>query len=60
MLKSREHKETFRHLPSSTELYKDLSQRAAVSIKEQQQLEASDTLSFDQFIEEYLAFKLYD
>jgi glutamate--cysteine ligase len=60
LLKSREHKETFRNLFSSSDVYKDLARRAAESIKEQQQLEASDTLTFDQFLEEYLAFKLYD
>ena len=60
MLKSREHKETFKQLSSSSEVYKDLSRQAAASIKEQQQLEATDTLSFDKFLEEYLAFKLYD
>jgi len=58
LLKSQEHKETFRHLSSSKEVYKDLARQAARSIKEQQQIEASDTLSFDQFLEEYLAFKL--
>jgi len=60
MLKSWEHRETCKHLSSSSEVYKDLSRHAAASIKEQQQLESIDTLSFDQFLEEYLALKLYD
>ena len=60
LLKSREHKETFRHLSSRSDVYKDLARGAAESIKEQQQLEASDKLTFDQFLEEYLAFKLYE
>jgi len=55
LLKSREHKETFRHSSSGTTVLKDLAQRAKVSLKEQLQIEASDTLNFDEFLEEYLA-----
>lgn len=60
LLKSREHKKTFGHLSSRSEVYKDLARRAASSVKEQQQLEDEESLTFDQFLEKYLAFKLYD
>ncbi len=55
LLKSREHKETFRHSSLNTTVLKDLAEKAKASLKEQQQIEAGDTLNFDQFLEEYLA-----
>ena len=55
--KSREHKETFRLLSPPAQEYQDLTQRAVQSIQDQQQLEASDTQSFDDFLKEYLAVK---
>lgn len=58
VLKSRDHKESIGQLSSSTKIFKDLARRAADSIKEQQQLEASDDRNFDQFLAEYLAFKI--
>ncbi len=58
LLKSREHKETIRQLSRSAKIYQDLARRAAASIKEQQRLEASDGKSFDQFLSEYLTFKI--
>lgn len=56
LLKSREHKETFAQSSSCTAVLKDLAQRANESLREQQQIEASDTLDFDQFLEQYLAY----
>ena len=58
--KSREHKETLKCLSSRSGMYKDLARRAAISIKEQQQLETSDVQSFDHFLSEYLALKMND
>lgn len=55
LLKSQEHKETFRHSTSSAMVLNDLAQKAKVSFKEQLQIEASDRLNFDEFLEEYLA-----
>ncbi|NNK93412.1 MAG: glutamate--cysteine ligase, partial [Desulfobacterales bacterium] len=55
MLKSREHKETFMNSSPGTPVLKDLAQRASLSLKEQRQLEARNTLNFDMFLEEYLA-----
>jgi len=55
LLKSKEHKETFTHASSSTAALKDLARRASRSLIEQQKLEDSDTLDFDQFLEGYLA-----
>lgn len=55
LLKSREHKEGFSHSSSNTTALKDLAQKAKVSLTEQQQLEASDTMNFDQFLSTYLA-----
>lgn len=55
LLKSREHKETFTHSSSNSTVLEDLAQRATISLKEQQQIEASDTLTFDQFLATYLA-----
>ncbi|MBU1567149.1 MAG: glutamate--cysteine ligase [Proteobacteria bacterium] len=55
LLKSREHKETFRHSSSSATVLKELAREAQVSLKEQLQIEAGDTLTFDQFLKEYLA-----
>ena len=55
LLKSREHKETFMNSSPDSQVLKDLAQRASLSLKEQRQLEASDTLNFDKFLEEYLA-----
>ena len=55
LLKSQEHKETFTHSPISTTVLKDLTQRAKSSLKKQQQIEATDTLDFDQFLEKYLS-----
>lgn len=55
LLKSREHKEAFPHSSSCTSEMKDLAQRAKASLVEQQQIEACDTLDFDQFLAKYLA-----
>lgn len=55
VLKSREHKETFINSSPDSQVLKDLAQKASLSLKEQRQLEASDTLDFDEFLEEYLA-----
>ncbi len=41
VLKSREHKESIGQMSSTAKIFKDLARRAADSIKEQQQLEAS-------------------
>jgi glutamate--cysteine ligase len=56
--KSREHRETFGQLSSAAQVYQDLTQRARASLKEQQQLEASDTQSFDDFLKEFLALEI--
>jgi glutamate--cysteine ligase len=53
--KSREHKDYFSHSPLSIHESNDLAQKAGVSLQKQQQLEAADKLTFDQFLAEYLA-----
>jgi glutamate--cysteine ligase len=58
--KSREHKEKFSYSSSSTTVLKDLAEKAKVSLKEQQRIEAGDTLNFDQFLAVYLGRKIYD
>ncbi len=55
LLKSREHKEAFSCSPADRTILEDLAQRAKVSLTEQQQLEASETLDFDQFLAAYQA-----
>ena len=54
LLKSREHKETFKHTPSSPTVLKELARVAKISLKEQLQIEAGDTLDFDEYLKEYL------
>ena len=58
LLKSRNHKETFRHESSNLEIYKDLARRAALSIKEQHELETGDVHSFDHFLTDFLSFEI--
>ncbi len=54
--KSREHREKCAHSSHSDSLVlENLAKRAKESLQEQQQLEAADTLNFDQFLAEYLA-----
>ena len=53
--KSREHKDFFSHSPLSSHESNDLAQKAEVSLQKQQQLEAADKLTFDQFLAAYLA-----
>lgn len=60
LVKSREHKIALMQLPSSSPTYRDLAERAVASVKNQRQLEASDTQSFDHFLKDFLAFKIYD
>ncbi len=52
--KSREHKETLSSSSLPSETLKELTLKAKNSLKEQQQLETSDTLDFDQFLAQYL------
>ena len=55
MDKSREHRQTFVAMTSDTAILHDLAVTAAESRKDQQQLEAADTLDFDAFLAAYLA-----
>ncbi len=55
LLKSQEHKETFKSLPSSATVLEELAQKAKNSIIKQHQIEANDLINFDQFLENYLA-----
>jgi glutamate--cysteine ligase len=52
--KSREHKETFTRSSLQTAVLKNLTHNTVVSLKEQQRIEAADTLTFDQYLKEYL------
>ncbi len=54
--KSREHKDTFSNSTSDSAVMHDLAGRAEESVREQQQLEAGDTLTFDEFLAAYLAY----
>jgi len=53
--KSREQRETFAHSASNPAVSNDLAAKARASLQEQQELEAGDSLNFDQFLQEYLA-----
>ena len=53
--KSREHKENFRNLPSDPAIMHQLAGEAEDSLYRQQQLEAKDSLPFDQFVAAYMA-----
>lgn len=53
--KSREHKEFFLGLTPDAAILQDLAVTAEESLRKQQQLEAGDTLNFDQFLAAYLA-----
>jgi len=54
VLKSREHRKTFRQLSPDSPLQRELASRAARSLEEQKRLESDDSLGFDQFLKEYL------
>ncbi len=54
--KSREHKKTCSGLSVDAAILQDLAGRAEESLSKQQQLEAGDTLNFDQFLAAYLAY----
>ena len=53
--KSREHRQTFLAMTSDTAILPDLAVAAEESLREQQLLEAADTLDFDEFLAAYLA-----
>ncbi len=55
MQKSREHKESFSHSPLNIPELNNQMQNARASLQQQQQMEAADNLTFDQFLAEYLA-----
>ncbi|MGB3209978.1 MAG: hypothetical protein WBB19_04650, partial [Desulforhopalus sp.] len=55
MQKSREHKDSFSHSPLNIPELNNLMQNARASLQQQQQMEAADNLTFDQFLAEYLA-----
>lgn len=54
--KSREHKEFFLGLTSDAAILQDLAEIAEESLRQQQQIEAGDTINFDQFLAAYLAY----
>lgn len=56
--KSRDHKENLRREPLSPETHEDLVRRAATSVKEQHELEASNKESFDEFLSGFLALDI--
>lgn len=60
MLKSREHKEEFMQTPSTSPKLTELAERALASIKAQRELEESETQSFDSFLEDFLAFRIFN
>ncbi len=53
--KSREHRQSFQTLTSDTAILRNLTVTAAESHRQQQQLEAADSLDFDTFLAAYLA-----
>lgn len=53
--KSREHKDFFSQSPFSIAELNNLVKKAKASLQKQQQMEAADRLTFDQFLAEYLA-----
>ena len=53
--KSREHKEFLLGLTPDAAILQDLAGTAEESLRKQQQLEAGDTINFDQFLAAYLA-----
>lgn len=53
--KSREHKENFRNLPADPAILHQLAGEAEESLHRQQQLEAQDSLPFDQYVAAYMA-----
>jgi glutamate--cysteine ligase len=55
MQKSREHKDYYLHSPLSIPELNNLVQKVKASLQKQQQMEAADKLTFDQFLAEYLA-----
>jgi glutamate--cysteine ligase len=52
---SHQHAEYFRNRPLSPEKYQQFSDQARKSLVEQERLEASDTLNFDEFLQRYFA-----
>jgi glutamate--cysteine ligase len=52
---SQQHREHFRALPPVPERFRELEATSARSISDQQALEAADTLSFDEFLQDYFA-----
>jgi glutamate--cysteine ligase len=54
--KSREHKEFLLGSTPDATILRDLSGKAEESLRQQQQLEAGDTINFEQFLAEYLAY----
>ncbi len=54
--KSRAHKDFFLGLTSDAAVLEDLAGAAEESLRKQQQLEAGDTVNFDQFLAAYLAY----
>jgi glutamate--cysteine ligase len=55
---SKQHRHDFMQQQGSTEEHKLLSQEAVDSWRRQREIEASDTLSFDQFLEDYFGQQL--
>ncbi|SIS86961.1 glutamate--cysteine ligase [Neptunomonas antarctica] len=53
--KSAEHKQTFNQSTLPEDIQKDFTQQAQASLAEQNAIEASDTLDFDQYLAAYLA-----
>lgn len=56
--KSREHKDEFKRNAERSDIFENLSRRAAGSIIEQQQLEMENASNFDDFLRNYLAIDM--
>jgi glutamate--cysteine ligase len=60
LLKSREHKEKFKNEPPDRETMQKLMRHAAASIEKQNELEAANGRSFDEFLADFLAIEISD
>ena len=52
--KSAEHRKVFTRSPLPEDIQQELEQQVSQSLQTQKQIEASDTLNFDQYLEHYL------
>jgi glutamate--cysteine ligase len=55
---SEQHRDYFNQLERNPETLQKLEASVETSVQEQQRIEAADTLSFDEFLEEYFAQRL--